>query len=115
MWLFYSESKWTKAEDLPSAIERLSDEISALLFSEQHDNIYDLQSIQDYETRNVEYEKQVQRYNRALVLCRKFLDKDISIQKFCRGMLAADMKPFLLNIVSFLPQEYVIKYNIVDE
>lgn len=115
MWMFYSESKWAKAEDLESAIERLSDEISAIIFSEQHDTIYNMQSIQDYETCNAECEKQVQMFSKALDLCSKFLNGNLSIQKFCRDMINVDMKRFLINIKAFLPQECIIKYNIVDE
>lgn len=112
MWIFYSESTWPKAEDLESAIKRMYEEISALIFSERHDNIYDLQSIQDYETRNAQCEKQVELYTSVLSLCSKFLDGDINIQKFCEDMITTDMKRYLIAIKTFLPQEIVIKYNI---
>lgn len=115
MWMCYSEQNWRKAEDLQSAVERLCDEISALIFSEQHDSIYDMQSIQDDESRYKECQKQVQRYNRGLKWCRKFLDGNVSIQKFCREMIAADMKTFLVNIKQYLPQKYIVQFNIYDD
>ncbi|KAF5305691.1 hypothetical protein FQA39_LY09180 [Lamprigera yunnana] len=42
MWMLYAQEHWTKALDLKSAVERIYEELGALEFDADHEEIYEM-------------------------------------------------------------------------
>lgn len=109
MWMQYSAQSWPRAEDINSAIERLSCKLSDLSMDSLHATNYDLNFCFDPE--QVErLMKESDRYNAGSNLCGKYSCGILNLGQFCEQMVQIDLKHFLYDIETYLPKDIIEKY-----
>uniref|UniRef100_A0A1Y1LLL8 Uncharacterized protein n=1 Tax=Photinus pyralis TaxID=7054 RepID=A0A1Y1LLL8_PHOPY len=70
MWMCYAAENWTKAVDAHTAVERLVQELSALVEDAEHEAVYGLGRFCTEEECN----DLVKKYSRGIKLCNLFLN-----------------------------------------
>lgn len=107
----YSAQRWTRAEDIDSAIDRLSCKLSDLSMDSLHAINYDLNFCFDAE--QVErLKEQSDRYNVGANLCGKYSLGILNLEEFCERMVQTDLKCFLCDIEEYLPKKIIEKYRL---
>lgn len=106
----YSAQRWVKAEDIKTAIERLSCELSDLRQEAQHSLVYD--TFLDAEEARRSIEEDCEAYGTGANLCDRYSRGLLSLNEFCDHMVRIKLKHFLYDIVKYLPVELIEKYQL---
>ena len=107
----YSAQGWTRAEDINSAIERLSCKLSDLSMNSLHSTNYDLNYCFDAEQVERLMEES-DRYNAGVNLCGKYSCGILNLEQFCEQMVQIDLKRWLYDIDEYLPKDIIEKYHL---
>ena len=111
MWMQYSAQRWTRAEDINSAIERLSYKLSDLSMDSLRSTNYDINVCFDAEQVKRLMEDS-DRYNAGFNLCGKYSCGIFNLEQFCEQMVKIDLKHFLYDIEEYLPKNIIEKYHL---
>lgn len=111
MWMQYSAQRWIRAEDINSAIGRLSCVLSDLSMDSLHATNYDLNFCFDVE--QVErLRKDSESYSTGVKLCSKYSRGVLNLEQFCEQMVQKNLKRFLYDIDEYLPKKIIEKYRL---
>lgn len=109
MWMQYSTEQPIKAEDLGTAIERLSSELYALYTNSLHAANYDMGF---YFNNDAELMYDAEKYRLGVILCDRYTYGIICLDEFCEEIVTLSLKHFLYGIAKYLPVEIIQKYQL---
>ncbi|XP_074026519.1 uncharacterized protein [Leptinotarsa decemlineata] len=111
MWMQYSAQEWPEAVDLDSAIRKMAWEMADLSFDALHSSNYDLSVCYDAEEVRKLLELS-EKYELGVALCHKYSYGSRNLDDFCKLIIEADLKHFLYDICTYLPQNIIEKYQL---
>ncbi|KAK5648356.1 hypothetical protein RI129_003248 [Pyrocoelia pectoralis] len=77
MWMAYAEQSWTKATDLRTAVERLTQQFSAMVWDADHEAVYGNGYFSEEQCKTLS-----EKYTLGLTICENFLS-----YKYCAECL----------------------------
>ncbi|KAF5293881.1 hypothetical protein FQA39_LY13586 [Lamprigera yunnana] len=100
MWMLYAQEHWTKAIDLKSAVERLYEELGALEFDGDHEEIYRMERY--YKVQQCEELRD--KYKIGRKVCRKFLKGNTCSQCLVKRISEIRLQHFLDTINKYIKE-----------
>lgn len=112
MWIHYAAQHWTKAEDIESSIERLSNIFYALCQDSEHNANYQIYWVLDENEFQQRCMDDVEKFRNGVELCNKYFDKILNLEEFCAEIVKANLKHFLCEIYEYLSKEIIEKFQL---
>jgi hypothetical protein len=114
MWMQYSASYWPIAEDIQTAVDRLSYQFTDLIIDGEHSLNYDTNICFDEETMQ-DVLVRIKKYRLGKLLCENYISGFYNLEEFCEEMIHKELKDFLHQLNPFLPASLLSKYDLIED
>ncbi|KAK5642108.1 hypothetical protein RI129_000344 [Pyrocoelia pectoralis] len=89
MWMMYAAESWVKATDLRTAVKRLKQEFSALVFDAQHEVVYGRGDYSEEQCNAL-----ADKFTLGVTICDKFLNYKYCVECLMKRLNEAGLEEF---------------------